>query len=42
MIKQHTPRKLDGLDIDKIASIKDSFGTIDKQKQLIWDELLKM
>lgn len=38
----YTYRKLDGLDIDKIASIKDSFGTIDKQKAVdMGCELLK-
>ena len=30
--KSYTFRKLDGLDIEQMASIKDSFGTIDKQK----------
>ncbi|NLW64764.1 MAG: Glu/Leu/Phe/Val dehydrogenase [Clostridiales bacterium] len=30
--KAYTFRKSDGLDIDKMAEIKDSFGTIDKQK----------
>lgn len=30
--KAYTFRKLDGLDIEKMAQIKDSFGTIDKEK----------
>src|SRR5690554_5085500 len=30
--KAYTFRKLDGLDIEKMASIKDSFGSIDKEK----------
>ncbi len=30
--KSYTFRKLDGLDIEKMVSIKDSFGTINKQK----------
>jgi glutamate dehydrogenase len=30
--KAYTFRKADGLDIDQMVSIKDSFGTIDKQK----------
>jgi glutamate dehydrogenase len=30
--KSYTFRKLEGLDIEKMASIKDSFGTIDKDK----------
>lgn len=32
--KSYTFRKLDGLDIEQMALIKDSFGTIDKQKAL--------
>ncbi|NMB32712.1 MAG: Glu/Leu/Phe/Val dehydrogenase [Clostridium sp.] len=32
--KAYTFRKKDGLDIEKMASIKDSFGTIDKQKAM--------
>ena len=30
--KAYTFRKLDGMDIEKMAQIKDSFGTIDKEK----------
>jgi glutamate dehydrogenase (NAD(P)+) len=30
--KSYTFRKADGLDIEQMASIKDSFGTIDKKK----------
>lgn len=30
--KAYTYRKLDGIDIEQLASIKDKFGTIDKQK----------
>ena len=32
--KPYTYRKADGLDIGKMASIKDSYGTIDKQKAI--------
>lgn len=32
--KAYTYRKADGLDIDKMASIKDSYGTIDKEKAI--------
>ncbi|MGI5849743.1 MAG: Glu/Leu/Phe/Val family dehydrogenase [Christensenellales bacterium] len=32
--KAYTFRKTSGLDIDRMASIKDSFGTIDKQKAI--------
>lgn len=39
--KAYTYRKMSGLDIDKLAAIKDSFGTIDKQKaQKLGCELL--
>jgi glutamate dehydrogenase len=32
--KAYTFRKLDGLDIDKMAAIKDPYGTIDKEKAM--------